>query len=505
MVKRTYSLILILLLAFTACTANEKATPTPFPQAGNPLPNVSLGQIVPVELTYLTTNPETYEGMMVMVNGRYKRRPPIVCSTTLYRSPATWNLVSGETNAFMNGFDGQLRSLLPEEISMTISGIWRQWNGPVGCGKTSSVQKIWYLEVHEIISPNPIARVTLTPTLPDNGEEIADIGQPEPIEGIEETPPTDDGLSTAPAPGQSETTTPLVGTPTPFITNNTSLTTTPTPPSSGDENEPPGDGEGDENETPIATATTDNSGNNTPAPTATPSNNNNPITTPYPSSPTATIEPNIINVGELSTFQLGYELLNTNETHVWDLDLTANDVITISVAAQSSIDVVLSLKDPSGKTVITAQNNAPAGEVEHIYKVTVTATGIYELLIKTRSGAGGEYVANIYTDSSFPFLFKGILEYDEMVTATLSIEADDYWHFYGNKGDSVVITVEPAGNADFFVTLWAESGDLAESDEPDLGAIETITFVLPDNGMYSIQVADWDLLNQGYEISLERN
>ncbi|MCP5098245.1 MAG: hypothetical protein GY943_22070, partial [Chloroflexi bacterium] len=134
MIKRFLILILIIAATISACTTNEVVTPTPFPNDDTTTPIISSGQVVPVEIAQLVENPETFEGVTVLVNGRYHPLPARVCSATSYASPATWNLVAGEGNVYMNGFDSQLNALLPESTSMTVNGVWRQWNGPIGCG-----------------------------------------------------------------------------------------------------------------------------------------------------------------------------------------------------------------------------------------------------------------------------------------------------------------------------------------------------------------------------------
>ncbi|MCP5100713.1 MAG: hypothetical protein GY943_34625 [Chloroflexi bacterium] len=215
---------------------------------------------------------------------------------------------------------------------------------------------------------------------------------------------------------------------------------------------------------------------------------------------------NELDIGTLSPFQLEFEQLNNNEIHVWTLDLQANESITISVAAQPSVNTVLTLVDPVGSTIIS-QNIAAAGEIEILANQPITETGMYKLQITTINNISGAYVVSFYTNenSSVPIIFKDILIYGDTSSDTLTAETDDYWHFYGNCDDSVTITVTPnSSSADLFITLWAATDDIAESDEP-VGATETITLTLPSDGMYTIQVADWDFLEQGYEISLIQN
>ena len=633
MIKR-FLFLIIIFVAVTACTTNEIATPTPFSES-DPVTDLTTSEdIVPVAISQLIESPETFEGATLLVNGRYNPLPQRVCSTTHYKSPATWNLSANEGQVLMTGFATQLNSLLPDNTDLTVNGVWRQWNGPVGCGKSSVVEQVWYLDVYEIVSPNPLANVTLTPTVPGSSDEIADAGQANPEDDVEAEPQPNSDPATAPPPLLPQTTPQSNATPTPFTSSNpnaTAVVTAVTPTNNDDEDDDDDDDDDDDEDdddnssgplsTPTPIATGLSSGSNTPTPTATnaSSNPSNPPTsTPISSLASPTPGPNNVNngtlpasqilsgdidnsevhvwninvqanetitvsvasqpsvdiiltlidplgniivnaqnnapagqvetianrqlatageydlqietisqtssnylitvssdvqggvstvdSGELSPFQLGFELLNALEPHVWEIDVQANDVITVSVGAKPTIDVQLTLIDPTGNVVVNKQNNASIGEVETIGNQTLTMTGLYRLQIDTAVGAAGEYVATVYSDSSFPFIFKEILTYGDSDSTTLAEEADDYHLFYGDKGDSVTITVDPSSSdADLFITLWSDDGDIAESDEPDLGATETITFTLPDDGMYAIQVADWDLLDQAYTISLTKN
>jgi hypothetical protein len=53
------------------------------------------------------------------------------------------------------GFENVLR-LLAEGTPMTVTGIWRLYSGPVGCGKAPPDANVWFLAVDQIVEPNPL-------------------------------------------------------------------------------------------------------------------------------------------------------------------------------------------------------------------------------------------------------------------------------------------------------------------------------------------------------------
>ena len=150
--------LIVLLTFLVACTGNQRPTPTPFPQ--NAATEQALTAATPQEITItdLATDPEAYANTFLEISGRYRRLPLLVCNTDPYPAPATWQL-QAEDGSFIavGGLDSQVRSLLPNDLTMTVAGVWQLFEGPVGCGKNAASTQIWYLKVSNILSPSPIA------------------------------------------------------------------------------------------------------------------------------------------------------------------------------------------------------------------------------------------------------------------------------------------------------------------------------------------------------------
>lgn len=507
--SKRYLLFITLIVLLAACTSPEPGTPTPF-AASELQPQPAGITSVAVELTELAANPDTFIGAQLIVSGQFTPLPRLVCSGQVYRSPATWQLGVGEVRALMSGFREPLQTLLPENVEVTVAGVWRTWEGPVGCGKEATVQQLHYLEIREIVSPNPIAQVTGDAAANPTATGAEGIPEP-PAENGGETTPTAEQPEQTPTAAETAVSTPTGGAPlTPTATN---AFNTPTP-SATTTGTPDDDSGADGTSTPTATAggptaTATATSDGTAVPTAT-SNGSGGNPTAAPTSPslaTPTQPPDEVSAGTIAPGQLGFELVGDQQIHAWNVSLGLGDVITVSVAGQPGKDMVISLVDPNGQTLVDSQNSAGSGSIERLNNFTINTDGAHKLLVRTADNTAADYVLTIYDDASFPFIFQDIMEYGDSASGvSLTADSDDYWLFYGEVGDNITLSVDPTGSdTDLFLTLWNSTGDVDDSDETDLGATETINYTIASDGMYALQVADWDFLPRGYAISLTQN
>jgi hypothetical protein len=110
----------------------------------------------PAVLTFaeLNADPDAYRDRRIQVAGDFASVPPPDCIP--FSGPAIrWSLVAEELQLNAVGFDNVLR-LLAEGTPMTVTGIWRLYSGPSGCGKEPADANVWFLAVDQIIEPNPL-------------------------------------------------------------------------------------------------------------------------------------------------------------------------------------------------------------------------------------------------------------------------------------------------------------------------------------------------------------
>ena len=220
-------------------------------------PNATLNpQPLLVDFDALNDSPADYVNQRIRVSGNYLRLEQVDCAQ--FSGPRIqWGLIADGLQLNAKGFEAIVLPILPPDTPMTVDGIWRRYAGPAGCGKEPA-RGLWYLEVEQIVQPNPLmagpmtpAAVlsvtpppfpTVTPTLAGSGQPPAP-GTPIPdvtIVGtvVVNTPsggtPTVTGTAVSGTPSATRTTT-ATATPPPGPGTPTAVsgTATPTPTASG--------------------------------------------------------------------------------------------------------------------------------------------------------------------------------------------------------------------------------------------------------------------------------
>jgi hypothetical protein len=447
---------------------------------------------VNLTITELMAAPGLYQDAVVQITGRLRKQPVVVCDSELHASPAGWGLAEEGVLALAGGYEDQVRSLLPGDLTMSIEGRWRRWSGLVGCGKQAQQQEVWFVDVSRILSPSPLTQVTLTPGSEVAIAEITAAPTTEFLitpEGSLETPIAEEATPELPEeieppqeyPGQDEPTPPgsLLPTPTrplgqtPTLGATTPLTntaTTPTISTSG-----------------TATAGTVTGTPGTPTPTVT-------GTPPTPTATTTGGGGQVVARGNL-TEELGGDFMITSlaagTIDSWEFDVFEDESIHFQVIAPLPADIVLSILQ-NGQPIVNRQNNSPAGSAEFINNPSIPGEGLYEIQISVNGGAATDYAIGYYTDPEFPVVFPGILVSGTPRSAVQQAElAWHYWFFIGDSGDSMRVRIVPSGSADVGLYLYDEVGDEVDyMDDNGEGQEEIMETTLPSSGFFALAVEE---------------
>jgi hypothetical protein len=252
-------------------------SPTPLTQTPGQEP-------ITVTFTELNENPLAYLNQPLVVTGDFLPSENNAC-TRVVGPDIRWSITGDNLQLDVVGFERVVRLLSPG-TTLTIQGIWRFYQGSLGCGKAPPQGTMWYLEVRKIVEPNPL--------IAENGRTIqVEIitNQPE-LPAFSITPQPGD---TQPVATQTALATMPLGTvsPSPTLTDQIiptqtpqlpaeitpSATLTPSVTDTAPTNTP------DSNATvPVSTATS------TSMPTATPASNNPTMTPEPPGVATATLD-----------------------------------------------------------------------------------------------------------------------------------------------------------------------------------------------------------------------
>ena len=88
----------------------------------------------------------------------------------------------------------------------------------------------------------------------------------------------------------------------------------------------------------------------------------------------------------------------------------------------------------------------------------------------------------------------------------LAEDSEHFWHFAGLEGDQILITAAPDNATDVFLELY---GPNAERLSPGFvsvggsGVMEQLQWELPEDGLYSIRVGEWNFRAGTYTLTLD--
>lgn len=481
-------LILFIALSLLIASCGRGASSGIFANRTVATPLIPSGPAQEISVEDLLEAPAANEGTLLRVTGQYRRAPLIVCDGYARHSPATWLLADESQVIGVRGFETLVHPLLPRGLTMTVEGVWHHWRGPVGCGKDAALEDIWYLHVVNIVSPSPVARVTLTPTAdglaqaPTATAQATDEGEPEPVG----TP--------VPQPSATPPPTATPRTPTPGAPTRT--------PTTEPEEEPEA--------TPTATSETEETATaeGTEAPTGTASPTATSAAGGATASPTATRT--VTDMGVVDYQDLRGDFMSGDEMHSWQFEVRAGDVITINVAPRLETDMRLAVLDPAGNRIVD-QNDSGTGEIERIEALEAGTTGTYRLLINEDQGRDTDYLMILLNngyDSYYAFSFAGVLTYGSTRSGSLGEEMDQFWFFFGNAGERVNINVAPTDSSNLFLEVYDPEGNMEVDtvDEAGGGGTEQVlNFQLPNTGLFAIRVGEMDYQPASYTVLVARN
>lgn len=512
--KQRYLIFLLLLLTLAIACGEARPTPTPFAEDNVTEEALDLVEPLALSITDLAADPEAYANRFVEITGQYRRLPLLVCDTDPHPAPATWQLAAtdGSTVA-IGGFGSQVRSLLPNDLTMTVVGVWQRFDGPVGCGKSATNTEIWYLKARDIVSPSPIARVTLTPT--GSGTQIAEVD-----EGTAVSNPQDNNFTATPTRseegGEPVETPTLASTSIPAPPGSGTPTTTAATPTEGSEEgavtstpSPTRDGD-----TSIGTPTTTSgtngtatpttsSGSGTPTPTGSSGSNPTPTTSALTTATRDPIDFDTVTFDPIGPEQPILEILEAEQAHLYPVLFDYNGAITITAIAEPTVDLVLEIMDPTN-AVVQQANSTGNGGLESIINAQLNVALDYEIRVYNLNNNEGDYCLIFNEGGGFPDTIKGRIDYGQTVTDQVEVLGIDYWCFLGASGDNVTVTSAATGNSGDFVV-----GLFGPPSFDSIGAVfqdpEIANESLKENGMYMIGVLDFEAGASGYTLTLTKN
>lgn len=483
--------LLTLILAMVGCRGALNVSPTPFP---TPEPTATIGASGPIALTVpeLLNASGVYRDTMVQLTGQLRKAPLIVCDSEYYASPVSWGLGEEGLTAYARGFDDQVRTLLPNDLIMTIEGRWQRWEGTVGCGKQARTQEVWFIDVSRILSPNPLTQITAPPSA---GGGVAAIPT------VQVTLPSSGGMSEIEATKLAESG---------VKPSETPAVLKPTEPPKGDLYPSGGDSDQIPTISPLQTTITDTAS----IPEQTGTTTSPPGSGSLPGDETKTPEPSagpggIIDRGDV--YDAVRDRFTTSSIPAGVIDswryemLSEDDVLYFHAIAPPPADIILSVYK-NGEAIIQNQNKAPAGSPESLIAPNLPGPGIYEIRVSTKGSVATDYGLTIYDDPRYPVTIGGVIRPgDPQKGVNLPARAIHVWFFTSRAGDSVGIRLKPLGEYNIAADLYRPRGIfLSTIDTGYEGEEEYREVTLPETGLNAIRVFEYyalEAMNYDIEIS----
>ena len=216
-----------------------------------------------------------------------------------------------------------------------------------------------------------------------------------------------------------------------------------------------------------------------------------------------------LEMGSLSADHLAFNQMFA-DIDLHQFEITDSGTLTISAVTDLGQDISLALVDTTTDQIV-GQNLVQGNEIETAVFPNLNPAHTYHLNINNPTQADTDYIALVWGDEGIQLEAKDILEYGEIVSAT--IPASDmvrhFYFFYGQAGDIVSIntTTEGITTTAMVISVYDVNGDYLESDGDELLFIdeEISDILLPETGLYTLwlEELDYDMANYTVTVTKE--
>ncbi|MEM7802425.1 MAG: hypothetical protein AAF633_24745 [Chloroflexota bacterium] len=211
---------LLIILIGVGCSSTSGLL---WPNIPSPTPiGTVLPPPIPVNFETLNADPLVFRNKLILVEGIFTSATPTGCIP--YKGPqVNWHMVADNLEMDISGLS-DVAQLTPELARLKVEGIWRLYEGPLGCGKEPERGFAWYLEAVRVVEPNPLIFSQSGSLVIQSENQVAEeISESAPTDGTENVEATPTATQTVPPTEVVSSPTPLnTATPLPTVTTGSS-------------------------------------------------------------------------------------------------------------------------------------------------------------------------------------------------------------------------------------------------------------------------------------------
>lgn len=216
--------------------------------------------------------------------------------------------------------------------------------------------------------------------------------------------------------------------------------------------------------------------------------------------------PQFISGGQISVGQVITGELTESSRPIWTFSGEAGQLVTIILTPlDGQLDMIFDLISPDGM-ILVMQDETFAGDAEVLVGYELPFTGEYQVRLHSFGDKAGAYTLAVDEggENTTNFYDAGDLVYGDVEQESWQVNEAHTWFFAGTSGDEITLSVTPL-NDNLDADIWLldpELRRLAQKDEALSGEAETISLILPTDGLYTIVVREFFGEPGDYEISI---
>lgn len=178
---------------------------------------------------------------------------------------------------------------------------------------------------------------------------------------------------------------------------------------------------------------------------------------------------------------------------------------TVSIVAEpttADFDLTLDVLDETGASILSGGPLDSSFGTEEIVDLAIPATGEYFIVVAGFAGSTGQFTLTLNQAGGTTTTGGEAIAVGDSLEGAVEANGSVDYQFTGRSGETVTIRVTPEADFDVMIEVYDANGTELDSVDASFGE-ETLDFIVPANGTYTIRVLGFAGDSGAYTISLE--